>query len=65
MQTQIKPNSDGSFNLYVNGRLEIQEETFAVCDRVADSLNYGPFGPSEIEEVADSIRHSTPEARPR
>lgn len=47
---------DLGWNLCVDGRLEIREETFAVCDRVRDALVGLGASCWEIQEVADGIR---------
>ena len=46
-----------AYDLYVDGDLVIEAESFTIVDRVANDLTgngSGPYG--ECEEVADSIR---------
>jgi hypothetical protein len=56
VEIEVKP--DGTYwTLYVNGEPTIRRETFTICDRVRESLQFpGTNWPSEAEEVATSIQ---------
>ena len=56
-ETKIEPTGNGAYNLYVDGRLYIREETFTVCDQVAEHVKHPYQCPySETVEILDSIR---------
>ena len=46
----------GDYSLRVNGVRMMEEQSFSVCDAVADQLRQAVSDTSEAGEVADSIR---------
>ena len=59
MNSTIAANNNGTYNLYVNGRLMVRDESYTVVSNIEDALldrssGYG----TECGEVADSIRGS-------
>ncbi len=57
MDIKLVPNNDeyNTYNLYVNGKLRLKEETSTVCQNVIDSLNGACFI-GECQEIADNIK---------
>jgi hypothetical protein len=56
MRTEIKPNGDGTFTLFVNGLAGVREESYAVCWNVQCALHNPTMDFGECGEVADNIR---------
>ncbi len=60
MIIEIRHREDGTipgvYDLVVNGRTEIRDETYAVVSGVADALRGRGDPTSELAEVADVIR---------
>lgn len=57
-QVEIKKNpehGEGYYDLYVNGNLQMEAESFPVVDQVRNSLIGIPGSVGETQEVADSI----------
>lgn len=49
-----------AYRVVVNGRVELDNETFTVCNRVRNALLHDDEDPtSEIAEVAEAIRKRT------
>jgi hypothetical protein len=56
---QIKSNPNGSWDLLVNGRVAVSEESYSVCEAVwCELMSSLPRPYSEASEIADSIRNS-------
>ena len=57
MNVEKTYNNDGTYNLYVNGRLEVEKESFTVCNSVQQALAGQGIGPwAEADETASRIK---------
>jgi hypothetical protein len=57
MLIKTQGRRDNTWNLYVDGRLEMLRESHSIVSRVADALRNGiPTGSEELEEIVTSIR---------
>jgi hypothetical protein len=57
MRIELERDGTNTWSLYVNGRLEISEESYAIVHGVADAL-CGHTATDEILEVANEIRRA-------
>ena len=57
MKIEIKQNEKKSYDLYVNDKKYITEESMGVCDSVKYSLQHGliDYCPTEADEIAEGI----------
>jgi len=57
IDAQVKASPNGGWNLVVNGRVEVADESYAVCEAVwCELMSSLPRPYSEASEIADSIR---------
>jgi hypothetical protein len=55
MHTEIIKNTDGTYNLLVNGKMQISSETLSVVLNIERCFEYPEAVPTECGEVAASI----------
>ena len=55
MKTHIQQNTNGYWNLYVNGKLAMADESYTVASNLQSILESGSQQNTECGEVAESI----------
>lgn len=59
MDVHVKQDENGYWQLWVNGKCEMYDESHTVVSRVADALRGRPQPPGECAEVARNIQKNT------